>query len=133
MVTVRDATTGIVVIVNVAEPWPDGMLTVSGGCAMARLSDCTFTVTPVIGAGSPSVTVALTLLPPMTVLLFKVNCKTGITVSGAVLVLLPRTAVITTDWAAVTIVVGIGKAIDLLLNGTVMETGGCAAPLSLDI
>ena len=50
IVTVRATVTGIVVMVNETEFCPEGTVTVSGGCAMVRLSDCTVNVTPAAGA-----------------------------------------------------------------------------------
>ena len=78
MASVRAAATAVVVIVNEAEVWPEGMTTLEGGFAAGSL-DSKVTVAPTIGALSAMVTVPLKLFPPTTELLAKANCRAGIT------------------------------------------------------
>ena len=82
MVTARAAVTAAVVIVNDADVWPEGMLTLYGTGAAASL-DFRVMVAPMIGAPSAMVTVPLTVfpLPPTTELLAKASCKAGIAVN----------------------------------------------------
>jgi hypothetical protein len=92
MVTVRLAATALVVIVKVAIFWPAGM--VSGETWADVLSlDTTLIVAPPIGAGFPSVTVPLTLLPPAMELALSVSCMGGSTESATEFVVWLRVAV----------------------------------------
>src|ERR1017187_9892974 len=114
MVTVRAAVTAEVVMVNVAVVWPEGTLTEPCACAMELALDVTVMVAPEVGAALPSVTVAVTLVPPITELSASVSCSGGTTVTCRVCEL-PSVAVRLTVWTAVTAPVGIVKFAVLLL------------------
>jgi len=60
-------TTGVVVMLNVAEVCPAGMVTDAGTWAAALL-ELRVTVVPPAGAGPVRVTVPVELVPPVTVL-----------------------------------------------------------------
>jgi len=132
-VMVRLTVTTIVVTVNVADVCPAGILSEIGTWAMVGLSDRRLIVIPVIGAGSPTVTVPLTVPPPVTALDVKATWRTGAMVSWAVLLVLPNVAVRVAVCETDTAVVGMENVVELAENGTVTLAGGCAAGLSLAI
>ena len=132
MVTVRTAVTVKVAIVNVAVVSPDAMITVPGACAIELALELTVISAPEIGAAVPSVTVAVTLVPPVTELLESVSWIAGTTDTCMASVVLPSVAVRLAVWTVVTSEVGIGKVVVLLLTWTVTEAGGCTAASSLD-
>ena len=68
-------------MVNVAVVWPEGTLTAPCTCATVVALDVTVMLAPDAGAALPSVTVAVTLVPPVTELLASVSSSGGATVT----------------------------------------------------
>ncbi len=91
IVTVRGTVTIEVVMVKVCKLCPAGMIT---GATWAAVSmDCSVTVAPVTGAGSPSITVPVTGFPPTTALESSTSCSGGSRLSTAVELRRPSVAV----------------------------------------
>jgi hypothetical protein len=124
MVTVCAAVTAKVVMVNVAVDWPAGIFTVPGVDAKEVPLEVTAMFAPVVGATAPSVTVPVTLAPPVTETGFSVSCMGGATVTCWVRVVLPKVAERVTVCGLVTAVVGMVTFAVLLFAGTVTEAGG---------
>ena len=95
MVTVVEVVTFVVVIVNVPKVFPPAIVTLDGTLATAGLSLFRVTGSPAEHAGNETDTVAITGLPPLTVLgNDKVATGGGVTVRVAVFAERPELAVI---------------------------------------
>jgi hypothetical protein len=86
MLDVDVAATGVVVTVNVVELLPDSTVTVAGTVAAAVLPLASVTTTPPVGAVVFSVTVAVDMAPPITLVGLSVTEEIcgGFTVRAAV-------------------------------------------------
>jgi hypothetical protein len=134
MVTVRFAPVAVVVIVNVADVTPAGIVTDAGTLARFALLLRSVTVVAVADARL-RVTVPVEMVPPRTDVGFKLSALnvTGavLMVSIAVLVTIPAVAVIVADVAALTAaVVTVNVAVDAPA-ATVTVAGTFASTLSL--
>src|ERR1700687_107092 len=81
--TVCEELTMSVETVNGAELWPPGTATVAGTDANTELLECRVTTTPPGGAGSASVMVPATGLPPVTPAAANWMVSAGLTVNVA--------------------------------------------------
>lgn len=124
MVTVCAAVTENVSIVKVAVDWPAAMSTVPGVDAKEVGLDVSAMFTPAVGATVPSVTVPVTLVPPVTEVGVSVSCRGGATVTCWVRVVVPNAAERVTVCGLVTAVVGMVTFAVLPFAGTVTEAGG---------
>jgi len=104
---------------------PAGTVMLIGTVAAAVLEVVSVTVAPPAGAGSPSITVAVTVAPPVTLLgLSETDVSDGgWTVSAADFVTSRRVAVIVTDAFAATGLVLIANVAELCVAGTINVVG----------
>lgn len=135
IVAVRAVLTDVVVTVKFAPVDPLGTVTLLGTLALELLL-LRLTTVPPEGAAALSVTVPVELLPPVTVLGFRVTEEIvvdagGLMVSVACRVLLPSVAVIVAVVVEVTDVVVAVKFALVDPDGTVTLLGTVAAELSL--
>jgi hypothetical protein len=132
IVTEVRAVTGVVVTVNVALVLAAGTITDDGTVA-AALFLLNATEEPPLGAGPVSVTVPVELVPPGTVVGFKLSVfrAGGLTVSVAVRVVVPKVPVIVTEVDADTGDVVTANVALVLPAGTVTDAGTVAAALLL--
>src|SRR3954467_6024143 len=127
-----------VVIVNVADVWPAGTVTIGGACAIELLVAIVIDAPPE-GATPVSVTVAVTVLPP-TVLATRgvtdASCGpafgSGKMSRNASLVLAPELPVMVADVKLLTALVPTVKVAALLPPAMFTLDGTCAAGLLLD-
>ena len=131
MVRVRADVTAYVAIVKVAVVCPEGIFTMPGVDAKEVPLEVTVTLTPVTGAGLPSVMVPCKLAPPVTAVGSRVSCTGGTTETCWVMVLLPGVAVRVADCGVVTVDVGIVKFAVALFTWMVTEAGGLSTVLLL--
>ena len=132
IVTEVRAVTGVVATVNVALVVAAGTITDDGTVAAALLL-LRLTEEPPPGAGPVSVTVPVELVPPATVVGFKLSVlRAGaLTVSVAVRVVVPKRPVIVTEVDADTGDVVTVNVVLVLPAGTVTDAGTVAAALLL--
>src|SRR5258708_17577435 len=95
-----------------------------GGLTVPLALVFSLTVAPPAGAGSPSVTVPLTFVPPTTLALSTVSVSGGDTFRVAVALLRPNVAVRFALTWPVTTEVAMGNVAEVLLNKTVALSGG---------
>jgi hypothetical protein len=124
MVTAVEVVTVVVVMVNVADFWPLGTVTLAGTLATEGFELVSVTGCPAVQAGYAIYTVAITAFPPFTELLKpRLLAGGGVTVSGRLRLLAPEVAVIVTVLLEHCAVVVIGKDTVLLPAGTLTVLG----------
>jgi hypothetical protein len=124
MVTAVEVVTVVVVMVNVADFWPLGTVTLAGTLAAEGFELVSVTGCPAVQAGYAIYTVAITAFPPFTELLKpRLLAGGGVTVSGRLRLLAPEVAVIVTVLLEHCAVVVIGKDTVLLPAGTLTVLG----------
>jgi len=126
MVAVIFAVTAVVAVVNVADVLPEATVTDAGTVTPLATSLLErVTTVPPAGAGPDRVTVPDELAPPVTDVGFRAALSSvgAVTVSAAVLVVEPRTALIVAETLAVTPVVEVVKVAVVLPEATVTDAG----------
>src|SRR3954470_18909171 len=130
--------TADVVIVNVADVWPAGTVTIGGACAIELLVAIVIDAPPE-GAAPVSVTVAVTLLPPVALVtpgVTDASCGpalgSGKMSRNTSLVLEPELPVMVAEVKLPTALVPTVKVVALLPAAIFTLAGTCAAGLSLE-
>lgn len=139
-VTFVETVTVFVVMVNVADVAPAGTVTETGTVAEAP-PDFSATTTPPAGAGAVSVTVPVTLLPPVTLDALKVNVDRAVVAGGGVNVTVSTAVALEELATAVIVLVPVAETAppvtvnvaELAPAGTVTETGAVATVVLEDV
>ena len=131
IVAVEVVVTAVVETANVPEVAPAGTVIMEGTVASVVSLELKVTAKPPVGAGSPSVTVPVELFPPMTALGLSETpvIAGGLTVRFAVVLFVPKVAVMTAVVTLVTVVVLAVKVAVVAPAATATDAGTVAAAL----